>query len=314
MTEQPQIDKLRIFISHSWQDKPLARRLEEELENAGAEVWIDHSGIRGGDDLPERISNALEWCNEFVLLWSETASKSTWVKREWMSALTLNKTIIPCTLDGTELPAILAPKARLDFRDVNHGMIVLKETLNLAVVKSLSTEKLTSVPLVQLRSQPLDDYTENDVKEMLKECNFFHYELNREGKGINHQYEIIAFKTTKVIFDKTTGLTWQQSSSDQMKLEKTFDHLQTLNQQMPSGYSDWRLPTLEEAMSLMENRVYTQVNEKFQSYINSIFTLQHSSIWTSDRASFGMIWIAHFNAGVCFDFPSNDVNDVLAVR
>jgi len=45
----------KIFISHAWEDKPSVRRLEAELRSAGAEVWVDHEGIRGGDNLPERI-------------------------------------------------------------------------------------------------------------------------------------------------------------------------------------------------------------------------------------------------------------------
>ncbi len=56
----PQLGKPRILICHAWVDKPLVRRLEAELQAAGAEVWVDHSGIRGGDNLPERISEALE--------------------------------------------------------------------------------------------------------------------------------------------------------------------------------------------------------------------------------------------------------------
>ncbi len=52
------LNKPRIFISHAWEDKPLVRRLEAELQAAGAEVWVDHVGIRGGDNLPERISEA----------------------------------------------------------------------------------------------------------------------------------------------------------------------------------------------------------------------------------------------------------------
>ncbi|MCI0695319.1 toll/interleukin-1 receptor domain-containing protein [candidate division KSB1 bacterium] len=61
MAESTRTDTPRIFISHAWEDKPLVRRLEIELKAAGAGVWVDHVGIRGGDNLPERISEALEW-------------------------------------------------------------------------------------------------------------------------------------------------------------------------------------------------------------------------------------------------------------
>ncbi len=78
-----QTDIPKIFISHAWEDKPLVRRLESELKAAGAEVWVDHEGIRGGDNLPERISEALEWCDTLLLIWSKAASQSHWVVLEW---------------------------------------------------------------------------------------------------------------------------------------------------------------------------------------------------------------------------------------
>jgi ABC-type bacteriocin/lantibiotic exporter with double-glycine peptidase domain len=44
------------------------RELEAELRAAGAKVWVDHAGIRSGDNLPKRISDALEWCNMLLLM------------------------------------------------------------------------------------------------------------------------------------------------------------------------------------------------------------------------------------------------------
>ena len=64
----PQTNQPKIFISHSWEDKPLVQHLEKELQAAGAEVWVDHEGIRGGDNLPKRISDALEWCTTLLLV------------------------------------------------------------------------------------------------------------------------------------------------------------------------------------------------------------------------------------------------------
>ena len=52
-------EKTRIFISHAWEDKPLVRRLEKELQAAGVETWVDDSRTRGGDNLPERISGVV---------------------------------------------------------------------------------------------------------------------------------------------------------------------------------------------------------------------------------------------------------------
>ena len=56
-----QLNKPKIFISHSWEDKPFVQRVEADLKSAGADVWVDHSKTRGGDNLPKRINEALEW-------------------------------------------------------------------------------------------------------------------------------------------------------------------------------------------------------------------------------------------------------------
>lgn len=121
----------KIFISHAWEDKALVRRLEDELKSAGAEVWVDHSGVRGGDNLPKRISEALAWCDTVVLIWSEPASQSHWVELEWTNALSLRKTIIPCLVSQTPLPALLANVLYVDCRDFADGFKQLQKALHL---------------------------------------------------------------------------------------------------------------------------------------------------------------------------------------
>jgi hypothetical protein len=138
----------RIFISHAWEDKSLARHLEDKLRATGAEVWIDHVGIRGGDNLPEQISEALEWCNTLLLLWSNAACQSRWVNLEWTNGIALEKRIIPCSVDGTKLPAILANKAYIDFGDLNEGVGKLLHALNLKsnILKPKRLKSYSSVP------------------------------------------------------------------------------------------------------------------------------------------------------------------------
>jgi len=122
----------KIFISHSWDNKPLVRRLEAELKAAGAEVWVDHAGVRGGDNLPKEISAALAWCNTVILVWSQSAAQSHWVELEWTNAIALRKLVIPCRLDKTALPALLANLLYLDFTEVEKGLMQLREAVQLA--------------------------------------------------------------------------------------------------------------------------------------------------------------------------------------
>ncbi len=50
-----------------------------------------------------------------------------------------------------------------------------------------------------------------------------------------------------------------------------------LNKQGYAGFSDWRLPTLEEAVSLLESS-----NEDGNLFIGSDFDKSQGSIWTCD--------------------------------
>lgn len=78
MIQREKPDPPRVFISHTWEekDKALTHVLEDALRQAGAEVWVDHAGIRGGDNLAKQINDALDWCNTLVLVWSKAAKAS----------------------------------------------------------------------------------------------------------------------------------------------------------------------------------------------------------------------------------------------
>lgn len=287
--------KPRIFISHAWEDKIVVRSVEDKLKSWGIDVWVDHSEIRGGENLPERISNALGWCSTVLLVWSEAASKSHWVKIEWTSAISLKKEIIPCRLDETELPPILTNTSYLNFHDFDKGIAQLPRALKL-------------VERLKLRSHPiLDKFSEDDVSNMLKEKNFFDKERHWMGKGVHHEYEEVECNREKLVIDHTTGLTWQQSGSEDVWfLGKAGDitenvdriaetNIVLLNKKNYAGYDNWRLPTLEEAMSLMEPQTYDEL------HIKPIFDKKQRVILTADRWSAFRAWVVYFDYGSCFD-------------
>ena len=71
---------------------------------------------------------------------------------------------------------------------------------------------------------------------------------------INHSYEKKHIDEDGVVIDHTTGLMWHQSgSSKYMKYKKSKEWLEGLNRNGYAGYHDWRLPTVEEATSLLES-------------------------------------------------------------
>jgi hypothetical protein len=104
------------FISYSTENRSTANRIEQDLVGSGLGAWIDHSEIRVGNPLVDAIQQGLEQCACVALLWSRPASESRYVKLEWQAAIQIDKPIIPCRLDDTELPLLLRSILYCDFR------------------------------------------------------------------------------------------------------------------------------------------------------------------------------------------------------
>ena len=78
---------MKVFISHSQETKPLARRLVEAFEQAGLEVWDDERDIYPGDNWAKITGQALEEAEAMVVLLTPEALDSTAVRREISFAL-----------------------------------------------------------------------------------------------------------------------------------------------------------------------------------------------------------------------------------
>lgn len=76
----------KIFVSYSHQDSAFTQHLVSDLRAAGAEVWYDVSGIDHGDFM-QRIDEALRQCEWLVLVLTQAAIDSPYVRMEVSAAL-----------------------------------------------------------------------------------------------------------------------------------------------------------------------------------------------------------------------------------
>lgn len=135
--------------------------------------------------------------------------------------------------------------------------------------------------------------------EMIKAKNYYDKNLNPDGKGIDNQFQLPPGDS--VIFDAATGLTWQQSGSGIISYSVADDeYIQKTNAETYGGYNDWRLPTLEEGMSLMEP------GKKNDLYISGQFDKGQILIWTSDKPTASRAWYVIFINGNCFKVEFED--------
>src|SRR5688572_14592542 len=119
---------MKIFISHSWNDKSLATRVNETLEKDGHEVWYDVHQLVPGDDIQAVIDVYIKKCDFVVLIWSLFAFDSGGVDAEIQTAKKLGKRIIPLLKDATPLAHHKELKGLLGipFDDVEMGMLLLQ--------------------------------------------------------------------------------------------------------------------------------------------------------------------------------------------
>lgn len=103
----------------------------------------------------------------------------------------------------------------------------------------------------------------------------------------------------KVNSDEATGLMWQKSGSiDPMTYAKAQKYVENLNNEGFAGYTDWRLPTVEELLSLFEPQEQSQ-----DLYINPVFDVKQSWVWSADicqiqnGGSSGSAWSVSFDRG-----------------
>jgi hypothetical protein len=192
---------------------------------------------------------------------------------------------------------------------------VLQQVIAKKMQRLESLEVKRAKPQLKLRSQPIR-LTSEQVGIMLKKYDFYcrKYDWNKrwsnpKGKGINHKFE--TQPDGKVIVDHTTGLMWQQSGSPkEMNYADADRYIGKLNARYFTGHNDWRLPTLEEAMSLMDPRMHGDL------YLDPSFDRTQRSIWTSDKERAGVVWVVLFNTGTYYNDMLNSLigSYVRAVR
>ncbi len=109
---------------------------------------------------------------------------------------------------------------------------------------------------------------------------------------ISHDYEVKTIKGDEIVIDHATELVWHQSgSSAYMDMRKAKKWLRKLNIKGYSGYHDWRLPTLEEASTLLE------LNMENGNFIDPVFDKRQWGMWTDDRDGRNHAWIVTFVNG-----------------
>jgi len=142
--------------------------------------------------------------------------------------------------------------------------------------------------MFSLRSEP-GTLSEEDIKDMLAKFDFFDRSRNRYGNFEN----VFVERGDGTVTDRATGLMWQQSGSDNyMSYEKCRNYIGELSRKRFAGYTDWRLPTIEELASLIENE---EMNGDL--YTAPMFDEKQRWCWSADKRESEGAWAVSFSSG-----------------
>jgi hypothetical protein len=120
----PAPHKLRVFLCHASQDKPIVRDLYKKLlAEDWIDPWLDEEKLLPGQDWNLEIEKAVETSDAVLVCVSSTSvAKEGYVQRELRKVLdiALNKLegaifVIPIRLDNCELPRKLRDRHFLDY-------------------------------------------------------------------------------------------------------------------------------------------------------------------------------------------------------
>lgn len=105
----------KVFISYAHKDEQAVKFLAKGLEVMKVEHFFDRKYLKAGDIFPQVIEDYINSADLFVLCWSENASQSEYVKKEYTQALgRINSQVKP--QNDTKLsiyPISIEPRAEL---------------------------------------------------------------------------------------------------------------------------------------------------------------------------------------------------------
>lgn len=151
-----------VFLSYASQDATAAHRLAEALRAGGVEVWLDTTGLRGGDAWDQKIKKQIRECALFLPIISVTTQERDegYFRREWRQAVDRTHDmagsatfLIPVVIDGTNEREAEVPD---EFRSVHWTRLQNGETPMAFVerVRGLLQSKGARIDSTRLISMP----------------------------------------------------------------------------------------------------------------------------------------------------------------
>jgi hypothetical protein len=252
-------ERVYYFFVDAWGKKPKVCLMERGVKHAKILAEID-----APTDIVKRCVDG--------------QGRSDRLERNYAIDDTLKKWLIDTILDGGENSFVLPVTEEAAIEDMG-------PTLPLFGKDPFTGTRciLPSVPAI---------ISEEQVVEIITEIGFFDTFLNPNGRFEN---DLRGTMDDRVVIDERTSLMWQRGGIDITSIRSLEKEIKRLNEQKFAGYSDWRLPTLEEAMSLME-----PVANAKGVHLHACFSKDQPFIFVAAQRRPGGHWFVDYKHGRAF--------------
>lgn len=162
---------------------------------------------------------------------------------------------------------------------------------NMGSLLPVAGEGKWSFEKVVLPSEPAI-IVDEELETVIKKWNFCDGDNNPDGRFVNG---LVDPGDGLTVIDERTGLQWQVGGIDICSTRTMNLKIDKINKDGFAGYNDWRMPTLEEALSLME----PSVNSK-DIHLNSCFSKEQPFIFVAAKRKPGGYWFVDYKHGRAF--------------
>jgi len=116
-------------------------------------------------------------------------------------------------------------------------------------------------------------------------------------------------KSNNIVIDKQNNLMWQDNDEVTEYLETAITAKVYCENIILNGYIDWRVPTINELINIIDVNEKNAINKNFQ-FIKPNFYSTNSSFIEDDE----LLWAVDFKSGIITTDEKTDENYIRCVR
>ncbi len=273
-----------VFISYSSKNKTTALAMCHVLEQHRVKCWMAPRDIPPGEDYGDVIDEAIIACRVFVIIFSEPAAVSPWVKGELNLAFTEQKHIVPYRIDDTRLKGAMRlilnqthwieayPDAESKFDDLVTG---IARYLDVPTEAGQSQADRSSVAAAAAATRP------SAMKPKIYKVGDYYNENGREGvvfevDATGRHGKVVGMKQAEKPWCRDEVRCVETGATDRVDGMKNMQQIMCITgwrESYPAFVwcanqgDGWYLPAIDELEKFMfDNKVHNAVNRTLSQY------------------------------------------------